>query len=288
MTKFAGFGGSTPGPQHAAPRIRTNRPRGVVVSAVVVVLGVVAVGGFVLINGWSAAAPDPASAAAPSTASAEPTPVPVPAAYVPPATTAAPAPTMADGPSPDLLPSTGPGVTEPGILLVALPAADGSFDVVERVRLLSAVDVLELRPAPVELAGRQFESATGTATAVQLSAGDQPVVVPGATVDAAVSLPVPAAAGFDLRYRLTDVSVRSVPSTAGRALAALGPLTVGVGDELPVHVVASGESILGVNCPLLVFAEQACGSRSSAGTGIETELPAGVALTTVQFDLPVS
>jgi hypothetical protein len=184
------------------------------------------------------------------------------------------------------LPQTGPGVTEPGILLIAAPAADGSFDVFERVRPASPVSVVTLRPAPVDQAGGQFGSASAAATQVQLSAGDQSVVVPGATVDAAVELPVAAVDQFELRYRLGGVTVRSTPSAAGRALAAIGPLTGGVDEDLPVLIVVSGDSVLGLNCPLLPFSEQACGNRLPTGAGFEHELPWRLALASVQFNVP--
>jgi hypothetical protein len=184
------------------------------------------------------------------------------------------------------LPQTGPGITEPGIILIASPAPDGSFDVLERIRLPSRVSVLTLRPAPVDEAGRQFGSASAAATQVQVSAGDQPVVVPGARVDASVDLPVPEVDQFELRYRLTDVTVRSTPSTAGRALAAIGPLTGGVEGDLPVLFIVSGGTVLGLNCPLLPLSQQSCGSRTQTAIGVEREVPWRLALTLVQFDLP--
>ena len=184
------------------------------------------------------------------------------------------------------LPQTGPGVTEPGILLIAAPAADGSFDVFEQVRPSGPVSVVTLRPAPVDQAGGQFGSAAAAATQVQLRAGDKSVVVPGATVDAAVELPVAAVDQFELRYRLGGVTVRSTPSAAGRALAAIGPLTGGVDDDLPVLIVVSGDSVLGLNCPLLPFSEQVCGNRLPTGAGFEHELPWRLALASVQFNVP--
>ena len=166
------------------------------------------------------------------------------------------------------LPATGPGITEPGILLVASPAADGSFDVLERVRLAGPVSVLTLRPAPVDRAGRQFASATAAATQVEVSAGEKSVVVPGATIGTQVDLPVAPADRFELRYRLDDVTVRSTPSTDGRALAAIGPLTGGVDDDLPVLVIVSGGTVLGLSCPLLPISEQSCGSRIQSGPAL--------------------
>jgi len=280
-----------PEPRHtAAARVRSRRVVGVAVLAVVV--GLVA-SGF-LIRGLAPATPEPTAAQGQSTAAGAPQAT-TPAAGSPTrtpttSTQTAVAPTGAvstfPGPSPATLPQTGPGVTEPGILLVASPESDGSFDVLELVRLGSPVTALTLRPAPVDRAGQQFASVVATATAVQVSAGDQPVVVPAATVDSTTSLPVPDVDHFELRYRLTGVTVRSTPSTAGRALAAIGPLTGGVDDDLPVHVIASGDTVLGLNCPMLPLSQQSCGGHVPTGPSIEHEMPWHLAVTTVQFNLP--
>ncbi len=194
--------------------------------------------------------------------------------------------TLLTGPAVAALPATGPGVTEPGILLIASPAADGSFDVLEQVRLSGPVSVLTLRPAPVQRAGQQFASASAAATRIEVSAGDQPVVVPGGTVGSPIDLPVADADRFELRYRLGDVTVRSTPSTDGRALAAIGPLTGGVDDDFPVLVIVPGGTVLGLSCPLLPLSQQACGSRVQSDRALQRELPWSLALTSVQFNVP--
>lgn len=189
-------------------------------------------------------------------------------------------------PPPAQLPETGPGVTEPGILLVAWPAADGSFDVIERVRLSGPSGELRLRPAEISRAGQQFARSSAAASQVQLSAGGQPVAVPDAAVRAALIVPVAQVDRFDLRYRLLAVTVRSVPSTAGRAIAAIGPLTAAA-DDLPVHLLVLGTSVLGLNCPLLPIGEQSCGSPITGSAGVERTLAGRLALTAVQFNLPL-
>ncbi len=194
--------------------------------------------------------------------------------------------TVTVGGLPVALPQTSAGLTEPGILLIASPAADGSFDVVERAWLAQPVGALTLRPAPVAEAGHEFAAASATATGAQLSAGDHLSAVPVGTIDGASTLSVAQGDHFELRYRLAQVTVRSSPSAAGRALAAIGPLIAGAGDDLPVHFIVSGASVLGLNCPLLPFAEQSCGSRVATGPGFEHELPARLALATVQFNVP--
>jgi hypothetical protein len=183
-------------------------------------------------------------------------------------------------------PSTAAELTEPGILLIASPAPDGSFEVDEGIWLRQPIGALTLRPGPIDRAGREFASASPTATQVRLQAGDRSVTVPDDEIGRASTLPVAEGDRFELRYRLTDVAVLSTPSSSGRALAAIGPLTGNVPDDLPVHFIVTGSTVLGLNCPLIPFAEQACGSRLGTEPGFQHELPAQRALVTVQFDLP--
>jgi len=282
------------GPKHAASTTRRGLRR---IVGLAVLAGLVAAA-FVIVSRLNPATPDRAEPEDPSTSSgpwesqATKAPgrstVPTTSVQSAPSMTVGSVPATLTGRTPAPLPRTGPAVTEPGILLIASPASDGSFDVLERIRLVSPVSVLTLRPAPVDRAGRQFASASAAATQVQVSAGDQPVVVPGAKVGARIDLPVAKVDHFELRYRLTDVTVQSTPSTAGRALAAIGPLTGGVDDDLPVLFIVSGSTILGLNCPLLPLSQQSCGSRVGAAPSLERELPWRLAVTTVQFNLPLA
>jgi len=301
MAKHAGVGGPTfpPTPirDHSA-RTSSNRPKHaasggggiprVVGVAVLAVVAGLAAATFVIISGLNplpdrAAAEAPVASAGPaetgSTTAATQSPTSAPA-------TVGSVLARLTGRPPAALPQAGPGLTQPGILLIASPASDGSFDVLERIRLTSPVTVLTLRPAPVARAGHQFGSASAAATEIQIGAGAETVAVPGAKIDGSTNLPVPASDQFELRYRLTDVTVRSTPSTAGRALAVIGPLTDGGDDDLPVLFVVTGDTILGLYCPLLPLTQQSCGSRVQDEPSVERELPWRLALTSVQFNLP--
>ena len=183
------------------------------------------------------------------------------------------------------LPESGPGIDEPGVLLIAVPDATGSFEVTERLRLARPTATLTVAPLDVSRAGAIFRDADVTATDVQVSAGDQPVVVPS-TVERALTLAV-AGDRFTLRYRLDGVTVRSRPSTAARALAAIGPLSSRLPAELPVVVIVSGPTVLGINCPLRPLAAQSCGIGGAPRWTLAAPLRANAALAMVQFDLPV-
>ena len=183
--------------------------------------------------------------------------------------------------------ATGPGRTAVGIHLTASPAADGSFDVAESVVLSSPVSVLKLRVPPIGDGGSVFRSMDARATEVQVSAGSRPVAVPDAEVAADADVPLAVAATkFEIRYRLTGVTIRSPGSTAGRALAALGPLTSGVPLDLPVATAVRGRAVLNLRCPYLRLGEQACSAGSDGNLRVNRTLPWHQSLVVVQLDLP--
>jgi hypothetical protein len=286
--------GPTVAARHAAAA-RLTGPRIAGIAAAVVIC--LAVGAFMIVSGVNLSSADPAAAQAPitsssgeskatSVASRAPAMTAQLAAAAAPSPTDRSAPADATDPPPIRMPETGPGITQPGILLLAWPSPDGSFEVIERVRPVGTVSDVTLRPASVDRAGQQFASSSAAAKQVRLTAGGKDVTVPGAEIGARTILAVGQVDRFDLRYRLTDVTVLSSPSTSGRALAALGPLTGAMNQDLPVLIVAAGDSVLGLSCPLLPLSEQSCGSRLDNGPGFRRELPSPVALTMVQFNVP--
>ena len=81
----------------------------------------------------------------------------------------------------------GPGTTQAGILLIASPLPDGSFDVAEIV-LLSTPTSVRLGPPRLGQAGSRFSRAKPVASQVQVTAGDQPVRVPDSRIAQRVDL----------------------------------------------------------------------------------------------------
>ncbi len=184
------------------------------------------------------------------------------------------------------LPREGPGITQPGILLVVSPSRGGSFDVWERVRLPDPVDTVTLSPPDVTRAGTAFAGAEAVVTKVQLDVDGQPIHVPdGVVVDGTFDVPVEGITTFELSYELDGTSVRSLPSTARRALAAISPLLDDTPYNLPVSVVVDGP-VLGVGCPLLDLSDRACAQGTSQRILVARSLPFDDAVVTVQFDLP--
>ena len=218
----------------------------------------------------SVAGSTPSAAAAPS---ASPWPNP-------------PHPTPTTAPARTTLPK-GPGTTEPGILLMATPLHDGSFDVAEIVLLHTPTSSIWIGPSKLALAGRAFAKAKPVASQIQVSAGDQPVLVPGGRVNQRtnLALAVPAKR-IELRYNLRGITVRSIPSRAGRALAAISPLVEGVPKTLPVALRISGSTVINIGCPVLRLREQACSAGRPPSLRVNRKLPWRNAVIVVQFDLP--
>jgi hypothetical protein len=198
--------------------------------------------------------------------------------------------------SPQLTPTTapartelpkGPGTTEPGILLMASPLRDGSFEIAEIVLLTAPTSSIRLSPPKLTLAGGSFTKAQPVASQVQVSAGNQPVIVPDGRVKQRTDLALNAPAKqIELRYNLSGVTVRSIPSRAGRALAAISPLIAGVPNGLPVALMVSGSTVLNIECPVLRLREQACSIGRPPHLRAKPKLPWRSAVIVVQFDLP--
>lgn len=183
------------------------------------------------------------------------------------------------------LPS-GPGTTEPGILLVAAPGASGSVDVSEVVLLSSPRSTIDMRPPDLARAGGAFTGTTPFASMVQITAHDQPVVLPGGRVDRPISVDLDQPARrFEIRYVLNDAVVRSQPSTVGRALAGIMPLTAGVPGDLPVAIAITGDAVRNLTCPSLEFAQRTCATGALPRLRVNVNLPRSEALAIVQLDL---
>jgi hypothetical protein len=170
---------------------------------------------------------------------------------------------------------------------MASPLHDGSFDIAELVLLTAPTSSIRLSPPRLTLAGSRFAKAEPVASQVQVSAGNQPVVVPGGRVKQPTDLVINAPAkGIELRYNLSGVTVRSMPSRAGRALAAITPLVVDVPGTFPVAMMVSGSTVLNIECPVLRLRDRACSIGRPPRVRVKQKLPRSSAVIVVQFDLP--
>lgn len=220
---------------------------------------------------------------APPVASSTPSAAAAPSAYPSPNP---PHPSPTTAPARTKLPK-GPGTTEPGILLMASPLRDGSFDIAEIMLLHTPTSSIWLGPPRLALAGSRFAKAKPVAAQLQVSAGNQPVLVPGGRVNRRTNLVLALPAKrIELRYNLRGITVRSIPSRAGRALTAISPLVEGVPKTLPVALRISGSTVLNIGCPALRLREQACSAGRSPHLRVNRKLPWRSAVIVVQFDLP--
>lgn len=177
--------------------------------------------------------------------------------------------------------TSGPGVTRPGILLRVTPGPGGALDVAETVRLRRPVDVVRLGAPPVGRAGGDFADLTPVATSVQLSVGDRPADVPEEIGDDPTQVYLPAGTtAYTVRYLLEGTGV---PSTTGRALIAVGPLSA-AGPAGRVALAASGDAVLDLTCPLLEGDAAACGTPDDDGLRLRDPLPGRSALVLVEID----
>jgi hypothetical protein len=173
-----------------------------------------------------------------------------------------------------------------GIKLTARAMSDGTFDITEVVLLADPTQSVTLRPPDLRLLDNVLGHTRPVATDVQLTAGDRRVRVPGDTIRTSTSLALlEPTRRIELRYRMSGVTRRSKPSTAGRALAAVGPLITDVPPDLPVSVAVPGRSVRNLECPTLDATRQACAVGPPNAMRIDQPLPCHAALVMVQLDL---
>ena len=170
---------------------------------------------------------------------------------------------------------------------MASPLRDGSFDVAELVILPASVRSVRLAPPKLALGGKHFAGLKPVASQVQMSADDQPVIVPKGQVDGRLDIAlVEPAKQMELRYQLHEVTARSIPSRAGRALAVISPLAAG-DPSLPVVMMVSGSTVLNIQCPMRHgINEQACATGRLPHLRAKGELTLSRAVIIVQFNLP--
>jgi hypothetical protein len=180
-----------------------------------------------------------------------------------------------------------PGVTAVGMSLSAVLVADGSFDVSESVVLQVPISSVQLRVPPIADGGPPFLNMQPRATAMKITAGGQPVTVPGAEVSGDTSLPLSApATKVHLRYRLTGVTLRT-GSPPDRALGALGPLIAGVPSDLPVAISVRGRTVLNLSCPSLrSMGDQACSAGTIGNLRVNRVLVWRHSIVIAQLNLP--
>lgn len=181
----------------------------------------------------------------------------------------------------------GPGTTEPGILLVVARSTDAAFAVTELVRLETPATSITVRPPDFSAAGSTFDDAKPFASKVRIITREESVPVPDGTVNRAETFDLDQPVRrYRMHYELNRAIVQSRPSSAGRALGAIRPLTSGQPDHMKVAVVTVGDGVLNLSCPGLALSLQACAAGTPPLLHVRQDLPWRTALVIVQLDLP--
>jgi hypothetical protein len=209
---------------------------------------------------------------APSTASAAPSATPVPS------------PTA--GSSDSKLPP-GPAGQEPGVRLVATVRPGRVFEVTETVRLAAPVSRVTLAPTDLSQGSKDLRSARPVATVVVIRAAEQRAVrPPGSRVSKATTVAFSEPTDrFEIRYRLHGSVRMNKPSSAGRALGAVAPLTSRLPAEMPVAVTVKGTAVRNLDCVRLPADQRACIDGKRPTVRVNQNLPYRAAVVQVQLDL---
>ncbi len=181
--------------------------------------------------------------------------------------------------------STGPGLTEVGIHVLAQPGANGAIEVLEQLRLRSPVAVLDIT-APVVAGIPGLVGAQPAVAGLRMTADGAPVILPVGepTTSGRVALAYPATA-ISLRYRLEGAIARVSPSPVGRVLLAISPIAAKGRGQLPVVVQVIGPGVRNLVCPRLSTGAQLCG-REQGSVWSTPAMPADLSLVVAQVDLP--
>jgi hypothetical protein len=231
-----------------------------------------------------------ATSGLPTVTNAEPAPTPSFTQSAAPDSTPTP---VASGTAPQPLDSSpdrnlppGPGGRDPGIRLTATPTPQGTFDVVETVRLVKPVTKLTLAPPDFTSASPSLRSSRPVAAGLVVTAGGSRIKLSNGTVSRATVIPIAKPADlFELRYQLRGATVISRPSSVGRRLGGLGPMVTGVPDGLAVAITVRGHSVRNLSCPCLPQDDQACAAGHQPRLRVNGNLARRDALVEVQFDI---
>jgi hypothetical protein len=251
---------------------RTRRIVGLTTTAVIIALGIAFVA---TAPGRSALRGDARTSADLRPAARTPTPTSTPTRTPPPVDNSAEQP------------RTGPGIDAVGIYLQFGARADGNLDVTERVVLAHPSKQIAVRPPSATAAGQAFSDSRPAIRALQVQAGGLPVANVPTRLDHDRQFRLKqTTAAFTLRYQLSGTTVRSVPSTANRALAYIRPISVGIDAATPVQMLTTGTSTLNLTCPQLPAELQGCARGTAPHLRVETGVTVADDTVIVQLNLP--
>jgi hypothetical protein len=227
---------------------------------------------------------DPGTAAPRPPASAGPSAEPSPSGAA--ADPALPAPLT---PATGTAPTSGPGVTEPGTLLVVRVADDQTLHVTEQAVLDGpATRQVPLRLPGVQRLGGDIAELAPRVTDLRAALDGTPVAVRAAGPGSWFVPVGREATRVAVSYVVTGAVLPSRPSETGRALGLVSPLLGAglAGADLPLVVRTTGTQVVGSSCPDAPAALQLCGVGDGRGNWTATVPASESPVVVLQVDLP--
>jgi hypothetical protein len=220
----------------------------------------------------SPAAPTPTPASTVAATPAPATPAPATAASAPARSTPAAALGPRSAPA-GSLPAVGPGIDQPGTMMLVQVAKGGSLDVIEQARLGPGnLPQISLRLPSLASLGGKVAELTPTVQNVRVAVNGAPA--PATPTGDGRGWVVAGTGGpirtVQLSYRVRGAIVRTQASSSGRALGVSLPLLGQTLREhgLPLVVRAegiNGSTVDGATCPSAPITKMLCGKEVSGG-----------------------
>jgi hypothetical protein len=167
------------------------------------------------------------------------------------------------------LPKGGPGIDQPGTMMLVRVASNGTLNVVEQARLgPNGPKDLSLRLPSMASLGGQVAELSPTVHDLRVSVNGTAVrAVPTADGPGWAVTGAEPASTVQLSYQIMDAIVRTKPSSSGRALGVSLPLLGQALREkgLPLVVRAEGAVVGGATCPSAPITEMLCGEQTAGG-----------------------
>jgi hypothetical protein len=168
---------------------------------------------------------------------------------------------------PGSLPPTGPGIDQPGTMMLVRVSTGGTLEVSEQARVSPGeLPQIGLRLPSITALGGLVAELSPTVQDLRVAVNGTPVTATPSDDGWAVT-PADSARTVQLSYRIEGAIVRTAPSSSGRALGVSLPL---LGQSLrerglPLVVRAEGSAVGGATCPSAPITKMLCGKESDGG-----------------------
>jgi len=154
--------------------------------------------------------------------------------------------------------------------------------------LRAPVAIVIVEPPVRTRAGEAFARSRPVVLDLRIESGAQEIAdVPAqVTKRTLIALEPSRSSILTLNYRLAGTTVMLVPSTTGRALAFIRPVTADADPSLPVRIHAIGSGTLNLACPQLALAQQARARGRAPDLRVATGAIGRTATVVIQLNVP--